>query len=135
LPSKFCTSSSSPSLIILIQSQSESIALEIPDAFFPLLDSLTQSHLTGTPRDVHTSIIRSATENGHLYDPDVTAAVEMTLALHAATPKVEAFYQLYIDIFGEQERPCTSWVDWYGEAVCDVDTLKQLIETHDPAST
>lgn len=54
----------------------------------------------------------------------------MNMGLHAATPKIEAFYQHYEDSFnttrGEQ---CGSWVDWYGEVVCDLDTLVNLTGT------
>lgn len=50
---------------------------------------------------------------------------------------VEAFYQYYVDNgleetrragegYGERERGCGSWVDWYGDVVCDVGSLVRL---------
>lgn len=71
--------------------------------------------------------------------------MDLQLALHAAAPKVQAFYQFYkderfdLDLSfdteemegGESKKDgksegCESWVDWYGERVCDVDTLARL---------
>ncbi|KAF8905183.1 glycosyltransferase family 24 protein [Gymnopilus junonius] len=51
----------------------------------------------------------------------------MNLAIHAATPKLEAFYNYYVDHHSQSTgTQCGSWVDWYGEVVCDVETLAQL---------
>lgn len=58
----------------------------------------------------------------------------MNLAMHAATPKLEAFYNYYDGTQGElgaeskytKGKVCGSWVDWYGEVVCDVETLAHL---------
>lgn len=68
-----------------------------------------------------------ALSNKFFTDLGARELVEMNMGLHAATPKIEAFYQHYEDNFnttrGEQ---CGSWVDWYGEVVCDLDTLVNL---------
>ena len=65
----------------------------------------------------------------------------MHLALHAASPKLEAFYQYYNDYQAVKFKSsgssnCGSWVDWYGEVVCDVATLSRLVETQalDPST-
>ncbi|KAF9027018.1 hypothetical protein BDZ89DRAFT_1102004 [Hymenopellis radicata] len=52
----------------------------------------------------------------------------MNLAMHAATPKIEAFYQHYASQAGDKAMVCGggSWVDWYGTVACDVETLVQL---------
>lgn len=58
----------------------------------------------------------------------------MDLAMHAATPKIEAFYNWYNTHYNASEgRKCGSWVDWYGDVVCDVETLARLagVETID----
>lgn len=53
--------------------------------------------------------------------------MKRNLALHASSPMIEAFYQYYIDNgLQEREGKCGSWVDWYGEVVCDVDSLVRL---------
>jgi UDP-glucose:glycoprotein glucosyltransferase len=50
--------------------------------------------------------------------------VEAQLALHAATPKIEAFYQQRGAVTGlPGSDECQSWVEWYGETICDLDTL------------
>lgn len=61
----------------------------------------------------------------------------MNLALHAATPKIEAFYHHYGEHHGESRgTECGSWVEWYGEVVCDIETLVHLAgtETIDPSN-
>lgn len=53
----------------------------------------------------------------------------MNLYLHAATPKLEAFYQHYEDRHKDSTGTvCGSWVDWYGQVVCDLESLVQLVE-------
>lgn len=59
----------------------------------------------------------------------------MDLALHAAAPKVEAYYQYYSDRHATKHQDvytnstnCGSWVDWYGEVVCDLETLVHLVD-------
>ena len=66
----------------------------------------------------------------------------MNLPMHAATPKLEAFYNYYGATEGElgveskyaKGKACGSWVDWYGEVVCDVERLAHLagVEALDP---
>lgn len=65
----------------------------------------------------------------------------MNLALHVASPRIEAFYQYYTDHHAEKQNVeqrvnCDSWVDWYGQVVCDSETLAHLagVETIDPSS-
>lgn len=118
------------------------MSLENPDAFFPLLDQLTDpklapSHLSLKPEATHQAAIQVAIDNGLLSHHGSLQAVEMNLALHAATPKIEAFYYHYVDLHNESAgTKCGSWVDWYGEIVCDVETLAQRagVETIDPAN-
>lgn len=66
----------------------------------------------------------------------------MDLALHAAAPKIEAYYQYYNDRYATKHQEvysdnsaCGSWVDWYGQVVCDLDTLTRLVDfdTIDPS--
>ena len=52
----------------------------------------------------------------------------MHLALHSATPKIEAFYSYYTNYVNKTVE-CGSWVDWYGDVICDVETLKRLAGT------
>ena len=58
------------------------------------------------------------------------AFADINLALHSATPKIEAFYQYYTDHHGNRElgEGCGSWVDWYGQVVCDLETLENLAD-------
>ncbi|RDB27081.1 UDP-glucose:glycoprotein glucosyltransferase [Hypsizygus marmoreus] len=119
----------------------ETVALDNPSAFFPLLNRLTNPDLLPLPQKmspeaVHEASLEIAAVHGFLAEPGSLAAVEMNLALHSATPKIEAFYQHYVNHHNSSRgSECGSWVDWYGEVVCDIETLVQLAgtETIDPA--
>ncbi|KAK0480614.1 UDP-glucose:glycoprotein glucosyltransferase-domain-containing protein [Armillaria novae-zelandiae] len=107
----------------------ETVALENPEAFFPFVDSLTnpETHALAkdlSPEAVHQLALQAAVAGGFLSEPGALTAVEMNLAMHSATPKIEAFYQHYSDL--DSKVDCGSWVDWYGTVVCDVETLVQL---------
>jgi UDP-glucose:glycoprotein glucosyltransferase len=116
---------------------SESVALDNSDAFFPLLDTLTNPASTPSlhelaPEAVHQAALSMAVSSGYLNEPGSLAAVQASLALHAATPKIEAFYQHY----GDRSVECGSWVDWYGEVICDVERLAHVagVETLDSSN-
>ena len=110
----------------------ETVALEKPDAFFTFLDLLTDtealvSPASMTPKAIHQVALQIALDNEILGETDSLSAVEMYLALHAATPKLEAFYNHYEDHHNNsQGTQCGSWVDWYGEVVCDANRLAEL---------
>lgn len=117
------------------------MAIEKPDAFFTFLDRLTDAEglalpASMTPEAIHQAALQIALDNGILQEIGSLSAVEMNLALHAATPKLQAFYNHYEDHHNHSRgTQCGSWVDWYGEVVCDAERLAQLagIETLDPS--
>ncbi|KAL5480943.1 KRE5 [Sanghuangporus weigelae] len=113
----------------------EAISTEEPRAFFPLLDALVKSESLPTPdklspEAIYQATLQTASLLGFLQESGAYESVELQIALHAAAPKVQAFYQFYKDQqqYGEDnmEAECGSWIDWYGERVCDVDTLARL---------
>jgi len=112
--------------------------LEQPSSFFPLLDKLTdQDVLPSTklsPEALHQATLEVAIANGVFEHSASYSSMEMNLAMHAATPKIEAFYNYYQAVHNQSKgRECGSWVDWYGDVVCDAETLRRLagIETID----
>ncbi|KAI4517310.1 glycosyltransferase family 24 protein [Schizophyllum commune Loenen D] len=114
----------------------ETVAQENQDAFFPLLDALTDgdklvSPQSLTPEAVYQAALEVAASGGLLSKPGSLAAVELNLALHSATPTIEAFHQYYENL--NQWVECGSWVDWYGQVVCDIEELARLagVETLD----
>ncbi|KAF8190189.1 hypothetical protein K438DRAFT_2018604 [Mycena galopus ATCC 62051] len=120
----------------------ETVALENPDAFFSFVDRVTDPDVFPqqalTQEAMHQYALQVAAAGGWLAEPGALAAVEMNLGLHAATPRIEAFYHHYVGHAHDTETtPCAggSWVDWYGTVVCDVGTLTKLvgIETIEPA--
>lgn len=119
----------------------ETIALEDPSAYFPILDILTDPNTfpSATPLSheaLHQLAFQSTVSLGYLSKPGAPEYAEMQLALHAATPKIEAFYQYYTDTTrgrvsdieqsAEGGARCGSWVDWHGEVVCDLEKLVHL---------
>ncbi len=109
------------------------MALESPDAFFPFVDRVTHPDTNAlspalTAEALHQLGLETAVASGLLPEPGALNVVEMNLAMHAATPKIEAFYQHYASQAGDKAMVCGggSWVDWYGSVACDVETLVQL---------
>jgi UDP-glucose:glycoprotein glucosyltransferase len=123
---------------------SETVSIEEPNAFFPLLDILTNPDaFPGKEELSHEALeqraLQTALSSGYLSKPGSLEAVRAQLGLHSATPKIVAFFQHYSDKAGTQNvsetEKCGSWVDWYGEVICDVDELIHLTGTEglDPA--
>ncbi|KAJ4470665.1 glycosyltransferase family 24 protein [Lentinula edodes] len=111
----------------------ETVALENSKAFFPFLDRVTDPDVViitpnEAPEAIYSSSLEVAKNMGLFSESGTLAFVEMSLALHAATPKIEAFYHHYTETVEQSARrkECGSWVDWYGSVVCDVESLAQL---------
>ncbi|KAJ6489844.1 glycosyltransferase family 24 protein [Mycena sanguinolenta] len=120
----------------------ETVSLENPNAFFPFVDRVTDPEISPssqplTQEATHQFALQVAVANKFLSEPGALAGVEMNLGLHAATPKIEAFYEHYRAHAAARDPGCGSWVDWYGEAVCNVERLSHLagIETIDPSNS
>ncbi|KAI0353822.1 glycosyltransferase family 24 protein [Trametes cingulata] len=116
----------------------EAVTVEEPDAFFPLLHAVTDTDVfplpasRSSPADVHKHVLETALALELLAEPGAYASAEMHVALHSASPALEAFYQYYNDLPAPQRErgnECGSWVDWYGQVVCDADALAQLVRT------
>ncbi|KAF5311086.1 hypothetical protein D9619_007791 [Psilocybe cf. subviscida] len=111
----------------------ETISLENPDAFFGLVDDLTDPQVAPawssmTPEAIHQAGLEMGIESGRIQDQGTLANVQMNLAMHAAAPKLEAYFNFYDANHAKSHgKRCGSWVDWYGEVVCDVETLAQLV--------
>ncbi len=126
--------------------------MEEPDAFFPLLDILTSPDAFPStdklsPEAQQQLALQTALSAGYLSKTGALEIVQAQLSLHAANPKIVAFYEHYSDGAratrnnvsrdAESAESCGSWVDWYGEVVCDVGRLVHLTgpETLDPAES
>ena len=74
-------------------------------------------------------MVKTALTEGYLTAPGELAALEMSLALHSPLPKLEAAYQYYSDVHVTRSE-CSggSWVDWYGQVICDAASLKKLVD-------
>lgn len=116
----------------------EAVSIEDPDAFFPLLHAVTDASVfplpseRSSPAHAHQHVLETALALDYLAEPGAYVSAEMHVALHSASPKLEAFYQYYADHHAtrtEGRTSCGSWVDWYGEVVCDAETLAHLVQT------
>jgi UDP-glucose:glycoprotein glucosyltransferase len=75
------------------------------------------------------------------------SSFKTSLAMHEASPKIQAYYQFYETVVGnspagrevarkEEERAsmggqgyvCESWVEWRGKGFCHVDELRRDME-------
>ncbi|KAI0042052.1 glycosyltransferase family 24 protein [Auriscalpium vulgare] len=118
----------------------ETLALDDPGAFFPLLDDLTDpKNLPGawTPEMLREEAFHSATAKQYLSNPGSHQIQHLELGLHSTTPKIEAFYQYYRDTAevraaARDAESCGSWVDWYGELVCDPQRLEEVVNGEAP---
>lgn len=111
----------------------ETLSLEHPEAFFNYLNLLTNSDVlatypSSTPEAIHEGALALAVDGGVIRDQDSLATIKLKLAMHAATPTLEAFYNYYEDNHRDSSgTKCGSWVDWYGEVICDVEDLARLV--------
>lgn len=112
----------------------EAFHAEEPDSFFPFLDAFTNPERflpaeLSTDSEVYKFVVDAAIAEGYMSEPGELASLDLSLALHAALPKLEAAYRFYADAYPDHVQ-CNgnSWVDWYGEAVCDVSTLRRLVQ-------
>ena len=110
----------------------ETAALHQPSLFFPLVDLLTDPSTfpkplsTLPPEAIHQAATDVAQSSGLFREPDSLPAFQLALALHSASPKLEAFHQYYKDRNlgniplpgGTLAEECGSWVDWYGTRIC-----------------
>ncbi|PPQ69221.1 hypothetical protein CVT24_000018 [Panaeolus cyanescens] len=113
----------------------ETVALENPSVFFEYLDQLTNPEVIPTlvglsPEATHQAALQVAIDNFLLHEPSALSLVQLNLGLHAATPKLEAYYNYYNEHHQNSAgTSCGSWVDWYGTVICDVEALAALVKT------
>ena len=116
--------------------------MEFPTSFFPLLNAFSEEKFAQQLENAGAKRIRDATiqialERGILKDSTDVASIDSTLALHAATPAVQAFYSFYDERHGDKDGVCPgngkeargqAWVDWYGRVVCTAQELRELMD-------
>jgi len=106
---------------------SETVAVEDAPTLFPLLSHFPLPERPRTQRDAYETIFNLASE---YLDVSALASARARLALHAATPRLAAFAEHYdlrvSDPTASWGEDCASWVDWYGQIVCDTDRLLRL---------
>ncbi|KIJ61523.1 glycosyltransferase family 24 protein [Hydnomerulius pinastri MD-312] len=108
----------------------ETVAMEDSSVLFPLLSAFSLPGKPLTPQEAHTIVFDLAST--HL-DWSALASARARLGLHVASPRLAAsaeYYDIHIANLTDSHKlhspGCASWVDWYGQVVCDADTLLQL---------
>ncbi|KAG6330916.1 hypothetical protein ID866_8172 [Astraeus odoratus] len=105
----------------------ECVAMEDSSVLFPLLSAFPLPEALHKPRDAHTAVFDLAST---LLDPASLASARARLALHAASPRLAASAEHYdlrvTGILDHVGLECASWVDWYGQVVCDAESLLRL---------
>ncbi|CAD6930112.1 unnamed protein product [Tilletia controversa] len=139
----------------------EAVAAEEPDSFFPFTTHLTgpwalaesgagkseDAGLTlalGSPRQIYRAAHGYLDKYAYLADSAVRQNFNLSLALHAGAPKVEAFWQVYatnglerrweehvktnLNTAVENAREeCGSWVDFAGQVICANSELRDAL--------
>lgn len=113
----------------------ETAALEDPSLFFPLLDLLVHPGsfeyplITEPPENIYKYALDAIKESNLLSGDGVLSSFEKSLALRAASPRLEAFHSYYTQRYGDptptrqQDPNCVAWVDWYGQRICRPDDI------------
>jgi UDP-glucose:glycoprotein glucosyltransferase len=99
----------------------ETLALATPEHLFSLLNHFPLPLKPATPEESHRAILDLA--KNYLQLPEI-AAVNVGLALHAASPKLAAQH-----IHESGREGCEDWVDWYGSIACNAEELRRLVAT------
>ncbi|KAJ9095762.1 hypothetical protein QFC19_007475 [Naganishia cerealis] len=118
----------------------ESAANEDPSIYFPLLSSLSvlfPSLADQTAQQQLESIIDLIQQTPTLSQSHPKwdlSSFQASIAMHATTPKIQAYYQYYDTLINQTEagsttgQICESWVEWRGKGFCDFKELKQDME-------
>lgn len=99
----------------------ETLALASPEHLFSLLNHFPLPLKPATPEESHRSVLDLAKK--YLPLPEI-AAMNVGLALHAASPKLAAQH-----IRESGREGCEDWVDWYGRIACNAEELRLFVET------
>jgi UDP-glucose:glycoprotein glucosyltransferase len=118
----------------------ESIANEDPALYFPMLTALSTECPTlthQTPEQQLDSILELIRETPELLQGHPKwdlSSFQASIAMHATTPKIQAYYQYYDTAIDQTDagsttgQLCESWVEWRGKGFCDVEELRKDIE-------
>ncbi|ELU41219.1 UDP-glucose:glycoprotein glucosyltransferase, putative [Rhizoctonia solani AG-1 IA] len=113
----------------------ETTAAEHPGRYFEILDALIDRSSDGLlgpitepvhkPKYVYSTALAHLITRGFLTEPNALSAFEKNMALHSATPKIQAFYQLFGDPSKAPE--CQSWIEWSGKQACTSEEADALL--------
>ncbi|KAJ9120827.1 hypothetical protein QFC22_002761 [Naganishia vaughanmartiniae] len=118
----------------------ESAANEDPTIYFPLLSSLSVLYPSLAQQNVQQQLesiidlIQQTPTLATSHPKWDLSSFQASIAMHATTPKIQAYYQYYDTVINRTEagsttgQLCESWVEWRGKGFCDFAELKQDME-------
>ncbi|KAJ9105313.1 hypothetical protein QFC21_001681 [Naganishia friedmannii] len=118
----------------------ESAANEDPSIYFPLLSSLSVLFPSLAQQNVQQQLesiidlIQQTPTLAQSHPKWDLSSFQASLAMHATTPKIQAYYQYYNTVINRTDagsttgQICESWVEWRGKGFCDFAELKQDME-------
>jgi UDP-glucose:glycoprotein glucosyltransferase len=115
---------------------SETAAAEHPGHYFDIVDALVDRSSAGLlgpltdpshkPQYVYHTALALLQARGFLTEPNALSTFEKNLALHSATPKIQAFYQLLED---ESTVPdCGSWIEFSQRRACTIEDVDKILD-------
>lgn len=132
---------------------SEAANSEDPSSLFPLVTHLTSpwgldsskkspntslSFSLASDSKLHSSARRVLAEQELLQSRGAKDAWEIALAMHAESPKITAFWNMYktmgleekwnAQVAESQRHSCGSWIDWYGQVLCNEEQVEKALE-------
>jgi UDP-glucose:glycoprotein glucosyltransferase len=112
---------------------SESAVAEHPNDYFSIFDAIVSSddvHYTPQSKvETYLDVLGLLNMRGFLLETGVLQSLDASLAVHASSPKLEAYFRYYDQLeipSVDNEVKCASWVLWQNQRVCDLKTLGQL---------
>jgi UDP-glucose:glycoprotein glucosyltransferase len=118
----------------------ESAANEDPSIYFPLLSSLSVLFPSLAQQNVQQQLesiidlIQQTPTLSQSHPKWDLSSFQASIAMHATTPKIQAYYQYYDTVINRTEagsttgQVCESWVEWRGKGFCDFAELRQDME-------
>ena len=111
----------------------ETAAVENSSIYWSLLDSLSNSALSGhaTDQDYYNQVLELL-RKGSFQDPVTLSSFELGLSLHIAAPKIEAYYQFYNtsvlpSLEDKYDESCEAWILWGGRQICNPNDLETTL--------
>lgn len=121
---------------------SETAAAEHLGQYFDIVDALADRSSAGLlgpitdplhkPQYIYNTALPLLQARGFLTEPNALSTFEKSLALHLATPKIQAFYQI---VGSARPSHCDSWIEWAGKQACTTEDADNILKERTDITT